>query len=145
MKSKLFISLLIAVVMLVTLAVPVLAGKPYKEALDAHNPEPEETVIANCALQVTHNNDVKVTISLRGATPDYEYFVKLIDHTGIGSQEYLVGRFETNTRGDGRFRGEIRQTFNQPPYTRELQVVVRDEYNNNIRFDYYFGYIIFNS
>jgi hypothetical protein len=141
MKSKIVISILLAVLMLGTLATPVLAGRPYKVTLEAYSPEPVDTVIAKCALQVAHDNDVTVTISLRGATPDCEYWVILIDHTGLA--EYLVGTLETNSRGNGRFHGKICETFDAPPYSRELEVAVR--YMGSPRFDASFGVVDFNS
>ena len=69
MKSKIFISLLVALVMLFTLTAPALAGKPSRGDL-MRNPDQEGPwepgMKYQYAAQVTHDNYVKVTIVLKG-------------------------------------------------------------------------------
>ena len=106
MKSKVLVSLLIALVMLFTLAAPALAGKPTRGTLNAIN---TESGTAKYALQAAKDGSLKVTVTLIGAQPDYSYYA------------YVEWRWAGNLTADGTFgvgdimtsskgRGSIRYT-----------------------------------
>jgi hypothetical protein len=102
MKKRLAIAVILALVMLVTLATPALAGKPAKSIMrdsDTH------LVAGTCSLQVTSNNELKVTISLRGAdSGDYDAYWLSANYNnpdGISTNGYL-GVLTVNSRGSGR-------------------------------------------
>jgi hypothetical protein len=77
MKSRIFVSLLLALVMLVTLATPALAGKPAKGGLYAWDFGPVGPEIGSVSLQRTHDNHIKVSLVFKGATPSQQYYVRL--------------------------------------------------------------------
>ena len=106
MKSKLFISLLIAVVMLVTLTTPALAGRPAKANVEVYG-NPTE-VVGKCSAQATHNDELKITVSLSGVEPGTYYIKWLSGSINNPSPASLGGAtepasFTVNERGRGRF------------------------------------------
>jgi len=103
MKSKIIISLILAVLMLVTLATPALAAKPHKvdlfEKSTGGTPIPD-TETGSVSLQLTHDNYVKITVVLKGVTPGQAYQVYCSGGMIWGSDS-----FTANKRGIAKFRG----------------------------------------
>ena len=103
MKSKILISLLIASVMLVTLATPALAGKPQKcdilEWSASNYIAGTETGFAK--YQVTHDNQLKITIVVEGLTPGETYQVYDSPDAFIWGTDFIT----VNDRGILKFRG----------------------------------------
>ena len=87
MKSKLFISLLLAVVMLGTLAAPVLADRES----DTFAASPIEGT-GKAVVQTTHDNYVKVTVSVQGIRFGSTYDVYL-QYNGPEYTQYKIGSF----------------------------------------------------
>ena len=118
MKSKITISILLAVVMLFTLTVPALAGRPAKLEVEVYNSVPVE-VVGKCSVQATHDNELKITVSLSGAAPG-EYWVKWVSTSNNNPSPASVGAgtdpvsFTVNDRGRGTFRGIASQTGPYP-------------------------------
>ena len=78
MKSKIIISILLAVLMLGILATPAFAGKPGKGDLyvwDGGVVPGTET--GSVSLQRTRDNYIKLSLVLKGATPGERYYVRL--------------------------------------------------------------------
>ena len=95
------LALVLALVMLVTLATPALA-RPLRGDLVPLN-EPIGT--GKYVLQVTHDNHLKVTVTLSGAETNDEYFVYLYSQTNPDYPPVysgFLGVLETNGRGNGR-------------------------------------------
>jgi len=107
MKSKLLISLLLAVVMLVTLATPALAAKPEKGHLMRQSGEPSG--YGKYSFQATHNNDLKFTVVIRDATPNKDYRL-YVWHSSTPNpypdgDAYSVANVTTDDRGNLRYTG----------------------------------------
>jgi len=79
MKSRMLVSLLLALVMLAALATPALAGKPEKGFFHREIGEPSGW--GKYSLQVTRLNQIKVTVVLKDATPLKQY--RLILNYGV--------------------------------------------------------------
>ena len=77
MKSKIIISILIAVLMLAILATPAFAAKPAKGDLYVWDDGPTGTVTGSVSLQRTRDNYIKLSLVLKGATPGERYYVRL--------------------------------------------------------------------
>ncbi|MFC2069133.1 hypothetical protein ACFLTP_09050 [Chloroflexota bacterium] len=120
MKSKTLISLSLALVMLFTLATPALAGPPHRETLLAVGEPTAPT--QKSAAQATHNNTVKVTIVLKGATENQLYYV-YVKHV-FNSTYHEAGSFQTDGKGNARYRGFTTDTFSSGDRT--LQLFVED-------------------
>jgi hypothetical protein len=108
MKSKIFVSLLLALIMLVTLTVPAMAGRPARLNVEAYgNPA---VVVGKCSAQATHNDELKITVSLSGVEPG-TYYVKWASASSNNPSPASVGgatdpvSFTVNEHGRGRFRG----------------------------------------
>jgi len=106
MKHKVLLSLLLAVVMLFTLAAPALA-KPIKGTLTNFLAPAEAT--GKYSHRVTRDNYFKVTVAIVGGLPNTEHTVSvyssgLSNPDGIVYQE-VVGVFTTNSGGRGRLSG----------------------------------------
>jgi hypothetical protein len=99
MKSKVIISLTIALLMLVTLATPALADR----ASGSLTPQGGEPGIGKYSIRTTHDNYLKVTVSLRGAMPDATYKVHVYSAAPLYFE--MAGTFMTNKKGSGRFSG----------------------------------------
>ena len=95
MKSKILVSLLLALVMLVTLATPALAGKPAKGGLYAWDFGPIGTETGSVSLQRTHDNYIKLSLVLKGGTPGQQYFVRLAN----GAAYWDDSNVYANSRG----------------------------------------------
>jgi hypothetical protein len=127
MKSKLFISLLLSLVMLFALAAPALAGKPSRgdlmRSLNQEGPW-EPGMKYQYAVQVTHNNYVKVTIVLKGQTENNDYCVWVYDD--YDQEYYYIGTFQTDSDGNARYRGVTGDSLPSTPSPRALKIVVRN-------------------
>jgi len=121
MKSKILISLLIASVMLVTLATPALAGKPQKcnilEWSGSGYIAGTETGFAK--YQVTHDNQLKITIVVEGLTPGDTYQVYDSPDGFIWGTDFIT----VNKRGILKFRGTSTAGFT----TTSHRVFIRDD------------------
>jgi hypothetical protein len=96
MKSKVVIALLIAVVMLGTLAMPALATAPVKGTLLSTYPF---TGTGTITLKMNHNNHIDVDIDLRGASSGHYYLL-----LSRPSEEIEVaGYFQTDAKGRIKF------------------------------------------
>jgi hypothetical protein len=109
MKSKLLISLLLALAMVFTLTLPALAGKPAKLEVEVYNSVPVE-VVGKCSVQATHNNELKITVSLSGALPGTYYIKWASASINNPSPASVSGAtdpvsFTVNDSGRGRFSG----------------------------------------
>jgi len=95
MKSKVLVSLLIASIMLFTLAAPALA-KPLKlRLIDA------ATGTGQASVRQNKDGHLIVSVSLRGATHDETYKIAL---QYLGSSYAEIGTLTTNSRGAGRVK-----------------------------------------
>lgn len=108
MKSKIFVSILVALLMLFALAVPVMAGKLAKANVEVcGNPA---VVVGKCSAQPTRNDLLKITVSLRGAEPG-TYYIEWAsgpfdNPTAMSlSGPTLPSSFTVNESGRGSFRG----------------------------------------
>jgi hypothetical protein len=117
MKSKITISILLAVVMLFTLTVPALAGRPAKAKVEAYGNT--AVVVGKCSAQATHNGELKITVSLRGATPGV-YYIKWLSGSGNNPSAFSLGgatepaSFTVNESGRGRFSGIAVENASHP-------------------------------
>jgi len=122
MKHKMLISLLVASVMLFALAVPVLAGKPQKCDILAWSGSNyiagTETGFAK--YQVTHDNQLKITIVVEGLTPGDTYQVYDSPDGFIWGTDFIT----VNDRGILKFRGTSTAGFTA--YTSH-RVFIRDD------------------
>lgn len=102
MKSKILISLLLALVMLVTLAAPALAGRP--QTLDILEWSGSNTIpgteTGTAKYQVTHDNQLKITVVVTGLTPGDQYQVYDSPDSFIWGSDPIT----VNRRGILKFR-----------------------------------------
>jgi hypothetical protein len=77
MKSRIIISMLLAVLMLGTLTIPTFAAKPEKGGLYEWDFGPIGTETGKVSLQRTRDNYIKLSLVLKGATPGGQYYVRL--------------------------------------------------------------------
>jgi hypothetical protein len=109
MRFKVVVALSLALVMLVTLATPALAAAPQKGGFAIYPPETADRAIYS--LQATHDNDLKVTVVLRGASPSTQYRVILMWGTGgVPGNGVALDYVTTNERGN------LRYTIKQGPW-----------------------------
>jgi len=113
MKSKVIISLLLALVMLFALATPALAGKPVGDTLVPNTglggAEGAEVNNYECSakIQVTHTNELKVTVVIKGAIASAEYRIEVHDQ----SKGWCTPHWHLTTDSRGNARGSyIMQT-----------------------------------
>lgn len=99
MKSKVIVSLLLAVLMLGALVTPVLADRAAGDFGDGYGGEPGT---GKYSVRTTHDNRLKVTVSLRGAMPNSTYEVRVHSPSPL-SYTAQAGTFMTDSRGNGRF------------------------------------------
>jgi len=95
MKKSLVIVVVLSLVMVVTLATPVLAS-PIKVPLNNYG---VETGTGTATFSFGRNHQVKVTVALKGMQVDTQYNVWLDD--GVGSDE-LLATVSSNARGSIR-------------------------------------------
>jgi hypothetical protein len=76
-KSKIIISILLAVLVLGILATPAFAGKPAKGGLYVWDDGPTGTETGSVSLQRTRDNYIKLSLVLKGATAGERYYVRL--------------------------------------------------------------------
>jgi len=100
MKSKIIVSILLAVLMLGTLAVPALAAKPEGGWCDAVN---SENGNAKYVFQATHNNDLKITVTLTEASFSNYEILLTATRVGGGGASLAYSSITPNDRGRVRF------------------------------------------
>jgi len=117
MKFKTIAAFALVLVMLGTVAAPVFAGKPIKPTMATNELKQPPEATADCALQVTHDNHIKVTIVLDGAAPSNDappgesaYYLWLRDDSG-GANLYALGNFWTDSNGKARFTAATNGTL----------------------------------
>jgi hypothetical protein len=103
MKSKIFVSLLLAVLLLGILASPALASRPLKGDLAPVDGESLDAA-GTFSIQYTHDGEIKLTVAIRGAEANATYDV-IIWWIGGGSGSAAPGVVETSPNGRGRFSG----------------------------------------
>lgn len=109
MKSKIVISLILATLMLTTVATPVLAGKPIRgEITDIYPSDDHPMETGKVSLQVTHDNHLKVTAVLTGGAYPKSYYV-FVNVVGYGEEQLGVLWIASN--GRGRFSGITSQAY----------------------------------
>ena len=120
MKTKIFISLLFALVLLLTLAAPALAAAPIKGDLQVVM---GENGTGTYSLQVTHDSRVKATVVLHGATTgSYKVYVAIVGDGSAPTQTNKgIQYFDTNDKGNGRFSGTT-NPFDSGNYTVWIRV-----------------------
>jgi len=98
MKSKVIVSLLLSVLLLGALVTPVLADR----AAGNLQPMGGEPGTGKYSISTTHDNHLKITVSLKGATPNSTYEVH--GYCWPPSEYYeQAGTFMTDSKGNGRF------------------------------------------
>ena len=97
MKFKVLVSLLLAALMLGAVVTPVLADR----AAGNLQPLGGEPGTGKYSMRATNGNHLKVTVSLKGATADSTYVVKVWS-SDLGYYEQ-AGTFMTDSKGNGRF------------------------------------------
>ncbi|MFC1870821.1 hypothetical protein ACFLYF_00230 [Chloroflexota bacterium] len=92
MKSKIIISLLLALIMVFTLAAPALAKPEKFRQINA------DTGTGQASLRVDKDNHLVISVSLRNAiSGDYKIALQYGGYTEVGT-------FSVNSRGAGRFK-----------------------------------------
>ena len=97
MKSKILISLLLALLMVGTLAAPALADPP--AGAGKLNPEGDESGKGVYVLQTTPDDELRVIVVLNGAKPNQTYQILL----WWNSDSWHPGAITTDEKGNGRF------------------------------------------
>jgi hypothetical protein len=105
MRFKTLIAVTLALVILVTLAAPAFAGKPSKGEFQVYG-DPLAQGEEKITIQATHDNHLKVTVVLKGATPGNLYTV-----VASGGGTFNSPNFRINDRGVGRWSGITTQTY----------------------------------
>jgi hypothetical protein len=134
MRSKIFVSILVALVMLFTPAAPVMAGKVAKANVSFYgNPA---VVVGKCSAQATRNDLLKITVSLSGAEPGTYYITwasgSVNNPTPLSlSGPTLPSSFTVNESGRGRFRGfasgHATDSFSTDPGEWGIQILIYDD------------------
>jgi hypothetical protein len=117
MRFKTLIAVTLALVILVTLAAPAFAGKPSRGQFQYYG-DPLEQGAEKITLQATHDNHLKVTVVLKGATPGNLYTVLV-----TGGSTFNSPNFRINDRGVGRWSGITTQTYT--PATTQIRVTLQ--------------------
>jgi len=100
MRFKVGMALALALVLLFTVATPALAGAPGKGHFTSYAPAD----VAKYSLQATHDYDIKVTVVLRGATPNTKYEVSLDYGSDTPTDgNAFIGDFTTDGKGNIRY------------------------------------------
>ena len=110
MKSKIIISLILAVLMLATLATPASAAKPITVELRGWSGGPTGLVVGKVSLQVTHDNCLRTTVVLVEGEPGVRYRVGSNYNLGLDSYNFTAhnsGRGRLSGRGDQAYAGSI--------------------------------------
>jgi len=127
MKSKITVSILLAVLMLATLATPALAGKPAGGGLYAWDMGPVGPEIGSVSLQRTHDNHIKVSLVFKGATPDQQYYVRASNGAALWDDSSVYA----NSRGVLR----VKLTSTNPTMLTTFSIVV-EEYPYDTTWDF---------
>jgi hypothetical protein len=120
MKSKLIMSLLLAVLMLGILATPAFAAKPAKGDLyvwDGGVVPGTET--GSVSLQRTRDNYIKLSLVLNGATPGERYYVRLPNNAA-----YWPDTGEDAIYANSRGVVRVKLTSTEPIMSASMAIVV---------------------
>ena len=135
MKSRIIISILLAVLLLGTLATPAFAGKPAKGGLllwtggPGGGPTPD-TETGKVSLQRTRDNHIKLSLVLKGATPGARYYVRLPNNAAYWPDTGDDAIY-ANSRGVVR----VRLTSTSPITSTSITIVV-DEHPHDTDWDF---------
>ena len=135
MKSKIIISIVLAVLMLGTLATPALAAKPNKGDLYLWTGGPTGgpvggTATGQVSLQRTRDNYIKLSLVLKGVTPNERYFIRCPNAARYLNDDYVY----SNSQGVVR----VKLTSVEPmPYTSIAIVVDEAPYDTDWDFGTY--------
>jgi hypothetical protein len=135
MKSKIAISILLAVLMLGTLATPAFAGKPAKGDLylwagGIGGGVIPGTETGSVSLQRTHDNYIKVSLVLKGATPGQQYYVRAANGAALWPDTGDSAIY-ANSRGVVR----VKLTSTEPIMNTSIAIVVK-EYPYDTEWDF---------
>jgi hypothetical protein len=132
MKSKIVVSILLAVLMLGILATPAFTGKPGKGDLYLWDGGIGGGVVlgtetGSVSLQRTRDNYIKLSLVLKGATPDQQYYVRAAN----GAALWPDGNVYANSRGVVR----VKLTSSAPIMSTSIAIVV-EEYPYDTDWDF---------
>ena len=116
MKSKLIMSLLLAVLMLGTLATPAFAGKPAKGDLYVWDDGPTGTVTGSVSLQRTRDNYIKLSLVLKGGTPGERYYIRFPNNAAYWD--------DSNVYADSKGVVRVKLTSIEPIMSASMAIVV---------------------
>ena len=127
MKSKIIISILLAVLLLGTLATPAFAGKPAKGDLLEWTGGPTGgptagTETGKVSLQRTRDNYIKLSLVLKGAIPGERYYIRLPNNAAYWPDTGDSAIY-ANSRGVVR----VRLTSIAPLTSTSFTIVVKKE------------------
>jgi len=117
MKSKIIISILLAVLMLGILAIPAFAAKPAKGDLyvwDGGVVPGTET--GSVSLQRTRDNYIKLSLVLKGGTPGKRYYIRFPNNAAYWD--------DSNVYADSRGVIRVKLTSTEPIMTASMAIVV---------------------
>ena len=100
MKSKILVPLFLALVLILTLATPVMAAKPGKGDLYLLNDGVKTAIAGKVSLQRTHDGFIKLSLFIEDATPGQQYYVRL----GNGAAYWDDSNVYADSRGVVRAR-----------------------------------------
>ncbi|MFC1927711.1 hypothetical protein ACFLW7_03955 [Chloroflexota bacterium] len=128
MKSKVFVSLLIASVMLVTLATPALAGRPAKgDLFEWDGGVVSGTETGSVSLQRTRDNYIKLSLVLKGATPGERYYIRFPNNAA-----YWPDTGESAIYANSRGVVRVRLTSTQTISAISMAIVVDEGANDQV-------------
>lgn len=136
MKSKIFVSILLAVVMLCTLATPAFAGKPQRGDLlewtgGTSGGPIADTETGRVSLQRTRDDYIKISLVLEGAIPGEKYWIRAPDGTPIWPDS---GNYQVYANQNGVLR--VRLTSWVPQTGTSFQIVVKEGPTYNTDWDF---------
>ena len=106
MKKKLAIALVLALVLLITLATPVLSGPPDKAPIRLSDIEDLDTqVVGKCLLRIDNNDALNVIVVLSGAdSGSYDVYWVSANYNNPDNFSYgeLLGVITVDEKGSGR-------------------------------------------
>ena len=141
MKTKVFISLLLAVLLVGTLAAPALAGRPKEgEVTPLLGSEGE----GKFSVQPTHDGYAKVRFDISKGISEGAYAVQISYKDRVTDDEYgpyNIGEFELNKRGNGHFSKKFgEENSDEPLPCRPYDFTVNVRWVSDLT-PHYLGYI----
>jgi len=116
MKSRIVISILLAVLMLATLAAPAFAAKPAKGDLYTWDGGPTGTATGSVSLQRTRDNYIKLSLVLKGGTPGERYYIRFPNNAAYFD--------DSNVYADSKGVVRVRLTSTAPIMSASMAIVV---------------------